>query len=216
MRILVWMSVGLFAAALSGCGGSDGGGSSGNGGEGGTGQGGMGPGSTGQGGTGQGGSGQGGGSVCGGFPGTPCGTGEYCDYPDDSCGAADGTGICLPMPQGCPGVYSPVCGCDGMVHGNDCEAAGAGTDVSNAGGCTDPTGTFACGPTFCAKNQQYCMKTLSDVPGLPDSYLCGSLPTECFQGTPPSCPCIDGVCGAPMQNCSESPAGDLTVVCPGG
>jgi hypothetical protein len=226
MRIFVWTSLGLLSAALCGCGGSVGGGSSG--GDGGTGQGGMGQSSSGQGGgsaqgsSGQGGSAQagtgqgGGGSVCGGFPGTPCATGEYCDFPDDQCGDADGTGVCAPLPQGCPTVYMPVCACDGMVYSNACEAHVAGKDVANAGGCAPPAGTFSCGPEFCAKGQQYCSKTGSDVPGIPDSYSCPPLPPECFQGQPPTCACLDGVCGAPMQNCTPSPDGDLTVICPGG
>src|SRR5262245_12536633 len=124
MKVLMWM--GLLSAALCGCGGSVGGGGSGGGG---SGQGGMGQATTGQGGAGQGGGVQastgqsgtgqgGGGSVCGGFTAMQCEVGEYCDYPDDGCGAADGTGTCQPMPQGCPGLYSPVCACDGMVYSN--------------------------------------------------------------------------------------------------
>jgi len=218
MRILVWLSLGLLSTAICACSGSVG--SGGDGGSGGAGQGGMaqtgssqsGASNQASSGTGQGGSG----SVCGGFIGTPCATGEYCDYPDDLCGAADGSGTCQPTPQGCPGLYAPVCACDGMVYSNPCEAASAGKDVASEGGCTPPAGTFPCGPQFCAKGQQYCSKTGSDVPGIPDSYSCPGLPPACFQGQPPSCACLDGVCGAPMQNCSASPDGDLTVICPGG
>src|SRR5258706_218050 len=62
-----------------------------------TGAGGAGTGGTGAGGTGQGGAG--GTRACGARLGDTCRQDEYCDFPDDQCGAADGTGVCRARPQ---------------------------------------------------------------------------------------------------------------------
>ena len=67
---------------------------------------------------------------CGGLTGQPCGTKEFCDFPDDMCGANDGTGTCKPRPELCQPAEIPVCGCDGAMHRTACEAQQAGTDVS--------------------------------------------------------------------------------------
>ncbi len=201
-KVEVCLVVGLAAAFIGGCwgniesGGSGGGGAGGSGGSGGS-------------------AGAGGGIPCGGFPGVLCAETEYCDYPNDICGAADGQGICKPRSQFCPEVYSPTCACNGMVYGNDCEAAGAGFDVSNLG-CMAPELTlFSCGYTFCDKATQYCSKTYSDVGGLPDSYSCAPLPAAC--GNTPSCMCIGDPCGSPIAGvCEATMDGGFRVTCPGG
>lgn len=73
---------------------------------------------------------------CGGFAGTECKTGYYCDYPlGTTCGAADGLGTCTVVPEVCPGNVDPVCGCDGKDYGNSCGAAANGTAVAYKGAC---------------------------------------------------------------------------------
>jgi hypothetical protein len=69
------------------------------------------------------------GRACGGFIGAICPTGFYCDFPDDSCGFADASGTCEPVPLACPDVEMPVCGCDARRYSNACFAHAAGTDV---------------------------------------------------------------------------------------
>ncbi|MFO0762504.1 MAG: hypothetical protein U0359_39055 [Byssovorax sp.] len=162
--------------------------------------------------SGSGGSGGNSGGPCGGKMGLACPGNEYCDYPDDICGAADGTGTCTPRPQGCPDIYQPTCACDGMVYSSPCDAAAAGKDVNNNGGCAAPPGLFPCGPGFCNKTMEYCQKTLTDVGGTPDSYQCVPVPAGC--GSAPSCGCLGNVpCG---PSCVVVPDGGLIVTCGGG
>lgn len=202
-----WLGVAAAAAFLiAGCG--DDGGSGGSGGGGGN-TGGTGGATGGTGGvTG----GTGGATPCGGIAGVTCGDTEYCDFPDDQCGAADGQGECKPRPNACNDIYAPVCTCDGTVAANDCDAAASGNDVSILGGCTAPDGMFACGIGFCDKSMYYCRKSLSDVGGVPDSYSCEALPAACSGGAP-TCDCLAAeTCG---DMCSEADGG-FTLTCPGG
>ena len=79
--------------------------------------------------------GPGSGATCGGFGGLQCADDEFCDYPTDSCGAADETGTCQARPTVCNALPQPTCACDGMVYDNVCDANRAGVDVRGSGGC---------------------------------------------------------------------------------
>ena len=75
--------------------------------------------------------------LCGGLVGYVCPAAQWCDYPEGSaCGAADQTGVCRDRPVACIEIYAPVCGCDGVTHGNECLAAADGTDVAYSGRCS--------------------------------------------------------------------------------
>jgi hypothetical protein len=221
INVKCWAFVGVVSLLLGGCSTSvTGGNSGGSGGMGGNDAGGMG----GMGGMGSGGQGTGGtaasggssGSVCGGFSGQQCADTEYCDYPNDICGAADGQGVCRARPQACDLVYDPVCACDGMVYGNDCEAATKGFDTSDLGGCMPPMANqFNCGHTFCDSATQYCLRTYADVANTPDSYICRDLPASC-SGMPASCACIGDPCGAPIAAECMPIGNGFRVSCPGG
>ena len=165
----------------------------------------------GSGGSGSAGSSSSGDGTCSAFLGKTCAADSFCDYPDDTCGGLDGNGTCVPKPAVCDKNYDPVCGCDGTIHGNACEANAAGFDVNGLeGGCPPPQDTFACGPTFCVIATHYCQHYLSDTGG-PDDYACVPLPEGCA-GT--DCNCLSGEqCGF---MCSQGQDGSFTLTCPGG
>jgi hypothetical protein len=149
--------------------------------------------------------------VCGGKIGKLCLDTEYCDYTTNNCGVFDDSGLCKPRPDACPDIYSPTCACDGKVHGNPCDAAGAGFDVNDNGGCPAPPGKFSCGSTFCEVGTSYCRRTISDIGGEPSSYECAQLPPAC--GNPASCACLANVlCGSMC----EASNGGFVVTCAGG
>jgi hypothetical protein len=151
-------------------------------------------------------------TVCGGIAGEPCAATEYCDFEPSTCGGGDEQGLCLPRPDGCPDLYQPVCGCDGNVHGNYCDAYAAGVDLDSLGGCTPPDPSlFACGPYFCQLSTQYCQVIVSDIAGEDNSFECVEQPA-C--PTQLDCGCLaQEMCG---DICEGDPTSGLTLTCPGG
>jgi hypothetical protein len=185
------------------------------GGSGGTG-GGVG-GTAGAGGQASGGGGAGGGSgvVCGGLAGDICPDGEFCDYPDNLCGATDGQGVCATIPTMCTEELDPVCGCDGTIHDNPCFSHGAGTDVSNLGNCPVMPGFFTCGPKQCNIASEFCQHVTSDVANEPDSYACTAFADDACQVAVPTCQCVLVETMACGGTCDAN-GGAITVNCPGG
>lgn len=147
-----------------------------------------------------------------------CMADEFCDFPDDQCGAG-APGVCQPRPTFCSDGALIVCGCDGSAAYAGCEmTAGFDTNI-DASACTGP-GTvaeevFPCGDRLCRTSTSYCRRTGSDVGGEPDSFSCEPLPSACSDGNAEAtCPCLaTEPCG---DTCADGGDGEITLTCLGG
>lgn len=76
-----------------------------------------------------------GGMICDGIAGVQCPAGQRCEHDPGECLLADGTGTCEPIPEVCPEVFDPVCGCDGVTYENDCVRKAEGVQKDHDGAC---------------------------------------------------------------------------------
>lgn len=138
------------------------------------------------------------GAGCGSRGLAECRSDLFCAFPKASqCGALDQGGACTKRPEACTEQYQPVCGCDGLTHGNACSAASAGVSVASAGECP-PTiaqkgescgGDRMGGPVVCA-NGLFCNYTIADICGFADAAgTCATKPTNCGREFAPVCGC---------------------------
>jgi hypothetical protein len=125
--------------------------------------------------------------MCGGLLGLPCDDGEYCMTPTGLC-CCDIPGVCAPIPELCPAIFAPVCGCDGQTYGNACEAAAAGVSVDHDGPCEieQICGTVLGSPLDCPPDQ-YCMFPNGDCDAL--TGVCREFPEVCPLIFDPVCGC---------------------------
>jgi hypothetical protein len=104
-----------------------------------------------------------------------------------SCG--DGaTGVCVPRPAECPAIWAPVCGCDGVTYGSDCQRLQAGMELDHEGECATAdvcggSAGFRC-PDGLACDWSGC------APGAAGT--CVTLPMPCPETWTPVCGCDGG------------------------
>jgi hypothetical protein len=118
-----------------------------------------------------------------------CGEDEFCNFPSDaSCGAADQPGTCQAVPEACPAVIDPVCGCDGTTYQNECQAHQSGVSVASWGACeASCRSDDECPQPFC-------------LPGGPcPFYEC--IDGECVDTSSPSCGGALGASCGPGEFC---------------
>ncbi len=112
-----------------------------------------------------------------------CSGGRFCAKAPGDC-AADG--LCTSIPEDCPLIYLPVCGCDGETYVNDCVAASYSTSVAALGAC--PV-TSDCSDNGDCDTDYFCLKSPGDCDG---DGVCYPEPSDCPAIYMPVCGC-DGV-----------------------
>ncbi|MGD2109688.1 MAG: Kazal-type serine protease inhibitor domain-containing protein [Phycisphaerae bacterium] len=138
------------------------------------------------------------GQICGGFTGIQCDDpDEFCKFPTGTCNWADHFGMCTPIPQGCPDVWDPVCGCDGVTYGNECEADAVGMSIDHYGPCGTPCVTDADCDDSHMCTIGLCVGGVCEFPPVPDGTVCDD-GDPCTTGDA----CKAGHCiGLPDPNC---------------
>ena len=127
--------------------------------------------------------------ACDGKAGDTCDEDEFCKHAEGAC-ESTAAGVCTDIPEGCPTVVAPVCGCDGITYNNSCLAALAGVNVDHRGACETPQNCGGPGGPICQAGE-FCKHDVgacaSDAPG-----VCANVPIDCPATQDPVCGC-DGV-----------------------
>jgi len=72
-----------------------------------------------------------------------------------------------------------------------------------------PTPCFQCGPDAqCVTNEQHCVRSFSDVGGVPDSYMCADNPDACMADDA-TCACLEGE--LTFDDCLEPNPGEVEI-----
>ena len=72
--------------------------------------------------------------VCDGTPENGCEDGYFCLRDMGMCADED-AGACTMIPELCPPIFAPVCGCNDMEYASACFAHAVGVSIKNEGEC---------------------------------------------------------------------------------
>ena len=78
-------------------------------------------------------------------------------------GQCERPGICLKLPELCPSIVSPVCGCDGVSYNNFCVASVSGISIAYHGACVPEAKTGQLHGTVYFKNNVSQQNTISNA-----------------------------------------------------
>jgi hypothetical protein len=149
--------------------------------------------------------------TCGGIVGEPCPEGFVCELPAGHCDTADLQGRCVEKPEVCPDLYRPVCGCDGVTYGNDCERRQKGIQKEHDGPCECDDICCPFGSRSVDVDADLCADACEPVLGCASDADCHpdfgrfKVCIECPQLCPtcgPYLACEDGVC---VERCRTVP-----------
>lgn len=130
--------------------------------------------------------------------GWPCGPNNPCLAPWFCSAPCGEMGRCA-LWNDCPtGIVGPVCGCDGKIYADQCDALTTGVMIGGKT-CVAPREFFWCGTGSCQKDVEVCM-----------TYNNGEMPHCTNACTDPAdpCGCIDGPC-----SCTTNGNGETFVDC---
>lgn len=134
-------------------------------------------------------------TICGGIQGIPCPKGQACIFATDTCEWSDNQGQCMNIPQVCPTIWAPVCGCDGKTYGNQCEALAASMSIAHEGPCKT-----ICEPIQCLPGT---LPVDEDGDGCDDACICG-IAIDCIQGWVPADSNGDGCDDTCVPTCNTA------------
>jgi hypothetical protein len=153
---------------------------------------------------------------CGGIAGLKCDAGQYCKYEVGACRTPDAMGACTALPELCPSLYQPVCGCDDRTYPNDCAAAVSGYSVAYAGACgTKPRQCGGLAGLPCAAGQ-FCQLPAGQCNVADAMGVCVTTGGYCTMNYDPVCGCdrhtYGNACSAAMSGVNVDYTGACRLV----
>jgi hypothetical protein len=121
-----------------------------------------------------------------------CAKDEFCEFETclDATLEATRVGECVPVPNGCPEVFDPVCGCDDVTYDNDCFRQEARVSKAYGGRCDEPPPRCGGIAGFeCPSPGQVCIFDPGTCHIVDNMGECVERPDACIEVWDPVCGC---------------------------